>query len=294
MDVLLDSPFTPVLVLCAGAGLLLGIATRFIESGIVASLVPPVIFLLAYYLTYQEIPDFPPIGATKKIFYIAVFATAFGVMIDVGADPKRGAARLIVQGVAAVLVSFAAAAWIAQTRFAQATPEFLLEFVALGAGGAFILWVLQWVADGDPPGRGAFVVTALFAVWPAAFAPLALFGASSTSVGLCLGLTAGLAILALVTLYRSRPLGATAVLGVGGGLLAMIFTVTFITQKIDYLILPLLLAVPFLGLAGARLAAWSGHATLWRVGLSIAVLAVALIALIGGPLLLRHENPLGT
>jgi hypothetical protein len=294
MDLLLNSPFTPILVLCAGAGLLLGLATRIIRSGLVASLVAPIIFLLAYYLTYQEIPDFPPIGATKKIFYIAIFATAFGVLIDLGADAQRGPARSIVQGLATVLVSFAAAAWIAQTRFAQADPEFVLEFVTLGAGGAFILWFLQWAADGDTPGRGAFVATALLAVLPAAFAPLALFGASSTSVGLCLGLTIGVAVLAIIALYMPRPLGATAVLGAGGGLLAAIFTVAFISRKVDYLILPLLLAVPFFGLIGARLAAASGRATPWRVGLSIGVIAMALIAVISGSLFFRHENPLGT
>jgi hypothetical protein len=295
MDLLLNGPFAPILAICAVAGLVLGLLTRILRAGFLASLVPPAIFFIAYYLTYQKIPDFPPAGATNKIFYIAVFATVFGLVVDLAERRWRVAhMRAILQGGAALCVSFGAALWIAQARLAQADAGFILEFVALGVGGVAVLWSLQAVAKGEPPGRGPFAATASLAVLPAAFAPLALFGASSTSVGLCLGLTVGIAIVALIAIYAPRPLDATAVLGTGGGLLAMIFTVAFIPKQVDYLLLPLLLAVPFFGWIGARLAAASGRATLWRTGLSIAVLAVALIALISGSLFLRHANPIGT
>ncbi|MGO9004489.1 MAG: hypothetical protein ACLQIQ_05855 [Beijerinckiaceae bacterium] len=335
MDIILARPFSPILALCAGAGLVLGFLTRLTRLELAANSSAPAIFLLAYYLTYQKVPDFPPLGATNKIFYIALFATAFGAMFDLIVRQSRfRPARLAAQGLAAALVSFTAAYWIAQARFAKFDAAFAAAFIGLGLGGAFVLWALQAVADAELPGAdpdrvesrsdldngkfgstsinrsmssseksinfsgtcsgvGPFVTTALLAVLPAAFAPLALFGASSTSVGLCLGLMAGFAVLAVVALYAPRPVGATAILGAGGGLSAVIFTVAFISKRIDYLVLPLLLAVPFFGQVGARLAALTGRCTPWRVGISIAFLAVALIALIGGSLLLRHDNPLG-
>jgi hypothetical protein len=294
MEIFFTSPFTPILALCACAALFLGLLARLTRFELAANLSAPAIFLLAYYLTYQKIPDFPPVGATNKIFYIGLFATAFGALFDLIARKSSvKPAQLAAQGLAAALVSFAAAFWIAQARFAQFDAGFAAEFIGLGLGGVFYLWALQAVADAETAGSGPFVATALLAVLPAAFAPLALFGASSTSVGLCLGLTAGFTVLALVALYAPRPLGATAVLGAGGGLLAVIFTVAFISKRIDYLVLPLLLAVPFLGRVGAGLAALTGRTTPWRVGISIAVMAVALIALISASLFLRHDNPLG-
>ena len=87
-----------------------------------------------------------------------------------------------------------------------------------------------------------------------AFAPVALLGGSSTSLMLCLAAVAGLAAVALWELILPRgAFGAGAVFGVGGGLLAMIDTVTLITRHVDLAALALLLLIPFAGEVGARL-----------------------------------------
>ena len=82
----------------------------------------------------------------------------------------------------------------------------------------------------------------LLGVLPGLFAAIALFGGSSTCVGLCLGFATGLAMMALVNLSSRRPLGLTPVLGAGGGLLAIIDTITLITKHIDFLALVVFLA----------------------------------------------------
>lgn len=87
-----------------------------------------------------------------------------------------------------------------------------------------------------------------------AFAPVALLGGSSTSLMLCLATVAGLAAVVLWELVLPRgAFGASAVFGVGGGLLAMIDTVTLITRHVDLAALALLLLIPYAGEVGARL-----------------------------------------
>ena len=87
-----------------------------------------------------------------------------------------------------------------------------------------------------------------------AFAPVALLGGSSTSLMLCLATVAGLAAVALWELVLPRgAFGASAVFGVGCGLLAMVDTVTLITKQVDLAALALLLLIPYAGEVGARL-----------------------------------------
>jgi hypothetical protein len=293
MDNLLNSPMTSILALCAGAGTFFGIATSFSKLAFLARFVPPVLFLLAYYLLYQQVPDFPPIGATNKIFYVALFATALGALIDIAtphtSEKRSSSTRHLF---AAALVSFGAAFWIGEPRFANADVGFALAFVSLTFGATATLWRLTLIADAAPPKGGVLVAMRLLAVLSAGYAPLALFGASAASAGLCLGFAIGLVVFAIITLLAPSRLGATAILGAGGGLAATLFTVVFISQTTDYLILPLLLVVLAFGEIAGRLAALTGHASPWRVGLCIAVLAAMLIALISGSLFLRHQNPL--
>ena len=292
MNNLLNSPFMPILAPCVGAGAVLGIAARLPKLAFLARLAPPILFLLAFYMTYQQVPDFPPIGAPNKIFYVALFATVLGALVDIATSRSSGAQSSTRHVFAAALVAISAAFWIAQPRFADPDLAFALTFMGLALGAAATLWRLTIIADAAPPKGGAFVATCLLAVLCAAYAPLGLFGASLTSVGLCLGLTVGLVVFAIVMASAPRPLGATAILGAGGGLAATVFTVVFISRATDYLILPLLLVVLAFGEIAGRLAAMTGHATPWRVGLCIAVLAAVLIALISGSLFLRHQNPL--
>ena len=70
---------------------------------------------------------------------------------------------------------------------------------------------------------------------------------------LCLAAVAGLAAVAFWELIVPRgAFGASAVFGVGGGLLAMIDTVTLITRQVDLAALALLLLIPYAGGVGAR------------------------------------------
>jgi hypothetical protein len=86
------------------------------------------------------------------------------------------------------------------------------------------------------------------------FAPVALLGGSSTSMMLCLAALPGLAAVALWELVVPRlAFNASAVFGVGCGLLAMINTVTLITRQVDLAALALLLLIPYTGEISARL-----------------------------------------
>jgi hypothetical protein len=71
---------------------------------------------------------------------------------------------------------------------------------------------------------------------------------------LCLAAVAGLAAVALWELVVPRlAFGASAVFGVGCGLLAMINTVTLITRQADNAALALLLLIPYTGEVSARM-----------------------------------------
>jgi hypothetical protein len=55
-------------------GLALAGLVRVVPSSTIASTPVPIIFLASYVLAYQQVPPFPPVGATNKIFYVAVAA----------------------------------------------------------------------------------------------------------------------------------------------------------------------------------------------------------------------------
>jgi hypothetical protein len=100
---------------------------------------------------------------------------------------------------------------------------------------------------------GSIVGTAMLMALLLAFAPIALLGGSSTSLMLCLAAVAGLAAVAVWELVAPRgAFGASAVFGVGCGLLAMINTVTLITRQVDFAALALLLLIPYAGKVCAR------------------------------------------
>ena len=121
-----------------------------------------------------------------------------------------------------------------------------------------------------------------------AFAPVALLGGSSTSLMLCLATVAGLAAVVLWELVLPRgAFGASAVFGVGGGLLAMIDTVTLITRHVDLAALALLLLIPYAGEVGARLLLRQSES----VGL-IGTLAALPIPLVMAVLFLHHPESL--
>jgi hypothetical protein len=286
MGSLLDSPFSLVIGICLVTGLALSLLARVVRVAWPAGLVAPVVFLVAYYLTYAKIPTFPPAGAVNKIFYIVLAAALAGLLYDLIAPPRftEAGGRLILLLTASLLIAI----WISLPRFAATDAMLLLIVAALVLGGTLLLWRLAIV---DGAGEGSLDAAVLLAVLPAVFAPIALFGGSSTSVGLCLGLAAGLAMMALVNLFSPRRLGLTAVLGGGGALLAVIDTITLITRHIDFLALAVFLAVPFIGHTGAR-AVLPRHQPGSRVrAVATGVIAAATVVPILIILFLRHESP---
>lgn len=145
--------------------------------------------------------------------------------------------------------------WIGYPRFAK--PDIALMATALGLwlGGIALLWRLDTVATSPAEQNGGSIVaTAMLMALLLAFAPVALLGGSSTSLMLCLAAVAGLAAAALWELVVPRgAFGASAVFGVGCGLLAMIDTVTLITREVDLVALALLLLIPYAGGVSGRL-----------------------------------------
>jgi hypothetical protein len=290
MGSLLDSPFSPIVGACLCTGLVLSLLARPVRGPQVAGLGAPIVFLLAYYMTYEKIPGFPPVGATNKIFYIVLAATVVGLLCDLlapGFVAEPGVAGSGARVVVLLAASLLIAVWIGWPRFAATDATLWLILAALVLGGTLLLWRLA-TADA----AAAFDGAVLLAVLPGVFAPIALFGGSSTSVGLCLGLTSGLAMAALVNLVWPRRLGLAAILGAGGGLLAVIDTITLITRHIDFVALAVFLAAPFIGQIGARLVLRRNQAGSPLHAVATGVIAAATVVPILIILFLSHESPL--
>jgi hypothetical protein len=79
---MLENPIILAALICFVLGLVLSGLARILPGSTIASAVLPIIFLASYVLTYQQVPDFPPIGATNKIFYIALAAALIGFALD--------------------------------------------------------------------------------------------------------------------------------------------------------------------------------------------------------------------
>ena len=295
MPALIDNPFAPTVLACLVTGLVLSLLARLGTSPLPANLVAPVVFLVAYVSIYQDVPGFPPVGSTNKIFFVALIGTAVGISVDLVTSSRRLVSRsaLWSRRFCEIAAACAVAIWIGLPRFADPSAAFLLVLVGLVIGGVAVLWRLDAIAAADRPDGGEMVATAMLAVLSLGFAPIALFGASSTSLGLCLGFAAGLAASALVTLAWPRGFGSTAILGAGSGLLAVIDTVTLITQRIDWLALLVLLSVLVAGQIGARVLLPPGRPGVRMRRLSVALLSASPVLLILAILFLRHPNPIG-
>ena len=247
----------------------------------------PSVFLASYVLTYQQVPTFPPVGATNKIFYIAVVATLIGLILDLLPLIKNYGKIL------AAIMSLSIVGWIAYPRFAKPDIDLMAISLGLWLGGIALLWPLDTVAKTPTERNGGGVVgITMLASLLLGFAPVALFGGSSTSMILCLAAVAGLAAVALWELVVPRQtFGASAVFGVGCGLLAMIDTVTLITRQVDLAALALLLLIPYTGEVSARLL--PPHRIRGRVRQAlIGTLAASPILLVIAALLLRRPESL--
>jgi hypothetical protein len=286
VDLIVNNPFAPVLAACLVAALILAGAARFAKLRLAATLAPPVIFLVGYVATYQKIPPFPPVGASNKVFYVALVATLGAAALDVvGRFP-----RSVLAGASSLL----AAVWIGWTKLANPDAATLVLFAALVVGGGLALWGLDRLATLSAPfGSGANALAGLAAV-SALSAPTLLFGGSSTGVGLCLGLVAGAAVLSVEALGARRGLQPAAMLGAGCGLVAALDTIALVTRRADPFAMALIALAPFLGPWAVRLlspALRKRPAVAWIVsGLAVLSPLPVIVAL----LLLRHDNPLGS
>ena len=286
MEWLPDNPFVPIVLACVLAAVALSLLAFLIKSDFVASAAPPAIFLIGYYATYQKVPPFPPIGSTNKIFYIALLATLGGFVLD------RIAVGPLPRAAASLLVSLLAAAWIAYARLDLPDAELIVTGGAVILVGALILWRVGMIAAAAEPEGGGAAALALLAALAAVFAPVALFGGSSTSVGLCLGFAIGLGICSLSLMLAPRSLGNMAVLGAGGGLLAVIDTVVLITGGADLIALALVALSPLLGPFGVRLLPRTMRGSSALVWVATGIAALSPLPVIVTLLFLRYENPL--
>lgn len=246
---MLENPIASAALICFLLGLALSGLARIFRHSAVASIVLPIIFLASYVVTYQQVPPFPPVGSTNKIFYVALAATLAGLVLDV--LPRTAVYRRLL----AIILPLLIVGWIGVPRFAKPDIELIATALGLWLGGIAVLWRLDTAATAPSEHNGGSIVgTATLMGLLLAFAPVALLGGSSTSLMLCLAAVVGLAAAALWEIFVPRgAFGASAVYGVGGGLLAMIDTVTLITREVDLVALALLLLIPYSGEIGGQL-----------------------------------------
>ena len=110
---MLENPIILAALICFVLGLVLSGLARVVPGSTIASAVLPIIFLASYVLTYQQVPDFPPIGATNKIFYIALAAALVGFALDL--LPRTANYRKLL----AVIMPLLIVGWIGFPRFAK-------------------------------------------------------------------------------------------------------------------------------------------------------------------------------
>jgi hypothetical protein len=158
----------------------------------------------------------------------------FQLRLWVHSCSRRFPGALSPRAVAAVAVSVLATVWIGYARLNAPDLELLATRGALVLVGALVLWRTDAIAIGPGPAGGGAPALALLAALAAAIAPVALFGGSSISVGLCLGLSVGLAIVARRALDPARTL-RDGDPGAGAGLLAIVNTIALINRRADLL-----------------------------------------------------------
>ncbi len=190
-------------------------------------LLMPAALLAAYWLTYNKVPPFPPVGAVNKVFYVIAVGTAIGFGAELAA-PR--AVRLL-----ALLQPVAAAFYIGSPRLGTASWEVALTAIAGIAVMGMVFPRGAAGAEGDVKRGGVTAVLAL------GFAPIALLGASSSSFQLCLMFAAGcFGILVVHSVKPAFRFGGASSVGALGGLIAIADTVVLITRKADLIALAVL------------------------------------------------------
>lgn len=190
-------------------------------------LLMPAALLAAYWLTYNKVPTFPPVGAVNKVFYVIAVGTAIGIAAEIAA-PR--AVRLL-----ALLQPVAAAFYVGSPRLGTASWEVALAAVA-GMAIMGLVFIRGATGAEEDVKRGGVV-----AVLATGFAPIALLGASSSSFQLCLMFAAG--CFGILFVHAAKPafrFGGASCLGALGGLIAIADTVVLITRKADLIALAVL------------------------------------------------------
>ncbi|WP_431324365.1 hypothetical protein [Rhizobium sp. YTU87027] len=229
-------------------------------------LLMPAALLAAYWLVYNKVPAFPPVGAVNKVFYVIVIGTMVGFAVEIAAQP---AVRVV-----SLFQPVAAAVYIGLPRLGVAS----WEVVAAAAAGVAIMWLILRGATARPEDdvkRGGVV-----AVLALGFAPIALLGASSSSFQLCLLFAAGcfgiLLIHVVNPVFRFGGASSTAALG---GLISVAYTVVLITRNADPIaiaILALCVVLPVFSERVCRMFAASRPFPRLFVHIGLAVLPAAL------------------
>jgi hypothetical protein len=112
-------------LLCFVLGLVLSGLMRLVPGSTIPSTALPIVFLASYVLTYQQVPPFPPVGATNKIFYIALGAALIGFVLDLLTQTASYRKLL------AVMLPLLIVGWIGFPRFARLDAELILTSLGL-------------------------------------------------------------------------------------------------------------------------------------------------------------------
>ncbi|AJD46311.1 hypothetical protein C9413_19760 [Rhizobium sp. SEMIA 4085] len=187
-------------------------------------LLMPAALVAAYWLTYNKVPTFPPVGAVNKVFYVIAVGTAIGFAAKIAA-PR--AVRFL-----ALLQPVAAAFYVGAPRLGTASWEVALASVA-GVAVMGMVFLRRATGAEDDVKRGGIV-----AVLALGFAPIALLGASSSSFQLCLMFAGG--CFGILVIHAAKPafrFGGASSIGALGGMIAIADTVVLITRKADLIAL---------------------------------------------------------
>ncbi|PDS75234.1 hypothetical protein [Rhizobium sp. L43] len=229
-------------------------------------LLMPAALLAAYWLVYNKVPAFPPVGAVNKVFYVIVLGTIVGFAVEIAAQP---AVRVV-----SLFLPAAAAVYIGLPRLGVAS----WEVVAAAAAGVVLMWLILPGATAGPEDdvkRGGVV-----AVLALGFAPITLLGASSSSFQLCLILAAGcFGILLVHVVNPVFRFGGASATGALGGLISVAYTVVLITRKADPIaiaILALCVVLPMFSERVCRMLTVSRPFPRLFVHVSLALLPAAL------------------
>ena len=185
-------------------------------------LLVPAFLLVGYWSTYNKVPSFPPVGAVNKVFYVISAGAALGLVLHLAGRPLLVRALL-------VLLPVASAAYLGIARLTVAP----LEVAAAALLGALALCLLSAPMNG-PQGEADIKRAIVLVIACIGFAPIALFGASSSSFQFCLGFAAGICGILFWNLTNPTfSFGPASLLGGAGGMIAVAQTVTLITREAD-------------------------------------------------------------